>query len=447
MTPSPSRGGEFVPAAVVDPDDPVPSLDLGATPPGVPYGSPLATVELPLRDARVGSTELAAQVWKRTRSAIEEHVRAHRCLASEVLGGDAVLRGLRSDACSRRALSVKSAPFVTVVVPTAGRLDPIRPYIEKLTAMTYPRFEVVVDNRPGDPSTHRVVEELGRRDARVRYVAEPWPGSLMARNRGLREAASEIGAFTDDDIEVDTQWLLWMVEPFVADKRVDVVTGLVMPGQLNTPQHRWFEQSSGYGNGLLPRRFDTGPCRPDNRLLFAYRGAPFGSGASMAFRRAALLAIGGFDPALGVGSPAIAAEDIEALSRVLVDGGRLAHQPRALCRHHHYATDAALRRQASACAAGATAIFAKWLLRDPRLARQSLHEGMDLVHGWLLRRRHPIENAVEVSRLDSQMRVSEERRLLRHQLVGYALGQVFYLRSVAWARRRHLRDALPARTA
>ena len=269
----------------------------------------------------------------------------------------------------------------------------------------------------------------------------------MARNRGLLETTSEIVAFTDDDIEVDTHWLLWMVEPLVADRSVKVVTGLIMPARLDTPQQRWLDQFSPYSKGLLPRRFDTGPCRPDDRLLFPYWGPAFGSGASMAFRRAALIDIGGFDPALGVGSPALSGGDTEALSHILVRGGRLAYQPRALCWHHHNVTEAALRRQTFAYAVGATAIFTKWILRDPRLVRQALHEGTDLVRGQLFPRSGPVENTVEVSRLASQMRISRGHRLLRHQVAGYVLGPFLYVRSVAWARRKHLRDTLPARTA
>jgi GT2 family glycosyltransferase len=263
----------------------------------------------------------------------------------------------------------------------------------------------------------------------------------------VREATSEIVAFTDDDIEVDQQWLSWLVEPFIADDQVAVVTGLVQTKTLDTPAQRWFDQAIGFGKGLAPRVYDTGPNRPTDRLLFPYWGPAFGTGGSMAFRRAALVAIGGFDPALGTGSPALGGSDVEVFTHLILRGGRLAYEPRALCWHNHPASETALERHTFTYAVGTTAIFTKWLLRDPRLPGYAAREFARLARGMLTRRGRATGRTVEGSRLANQLRMSRERGLLKRQLVGYALGPVFYLRSVLWVRRRHLHDVLPARGA
>ncbi len=55
----------------------------------------------------------------------------------------------------------------------------------------------------------------------------------------------------------------------------------------------------------------------------------------MAFRREELQRIGGFDPALDVGTPTGGGGDLNAMFEVLHHGGILVYEPRAVVRHHH----------------------------------------------------------------------------------------------------------------
>jgi glycosyltransferase involved in cell wall biosynthesis len=311
--------------------------------------------------------------------------------------------------------------------------------------MSYPRFDVlIVDNAPDDPRTREIVEACSAADERVRYAAEPLPGSSVARNRGIRESSAEILAFTDDDVEVDPGWLSWMVEPFLQDDQVGVVTGLVMPARMDTPEQRWFEQFSGFGKGLEPRHFDTGPNFAPDRLLFPYWGAVFGSGNSMAFRRRVLLEIGGFDPALGAGSPAKAGADIESFSHAIIRGSRLAYEPRAVCWHDHRAHKAALRKQTFNYGVGCTAILTKWLLRDQKLRSMLLREGAGLANTAVVGKWRSRHVPHEISRLGLQLRMNRSRGTLRSQFGGFALGPFLYMRSLRWTRRLRLREVLPA---
>lgn len=436
-------------------DAPLGDMNLGCASSGERYGSllalvclhgdTLATIDLPLADGTIARAELADRVWREAGSQIQAHARAHGCLHADDVTRDALAHGLACTDCPQRVVDGGGAPFVTVIVPTAGRPGSIPACLASLTAMDYPRYEVlIVDNAPGDGRTREIVEAWAANDARVRYAAEPLPGSSVARNRGVRESTSALLAFTDDDVNVDPAWLSWMVEPFLADEQVGVVTGLVMPARMDTPEQRWFEQFSGFGKGLEPRRFDTGPNFTADRLLFPYWGAVFGSGNSMAFRRAVLLEIGGFDPALGAGSPAKAGADIESFSHAILRGHRLAYEPRAVCWHEHRADEAALRRQTFNYGVGCTAILTKWLLRDRRLLRLVAREAL----GLLLRRlasRGRVASAPELPRLNLQFAMSRSHGMLRSQLAGFALGPLLYARSLLWARRLRLRDVLTGR--
>jgi O-antigen biosynthesis protein len=443
----------FVPGAagMVALDAPLGDLDLGCAPSGERYGSllalvclhgdTLATIDLPLAGGTITGTELADRVWREAGAQIQAHARAHGCLQAGDVTRDALARGLASPACPRRVVDGGGAPFVTVIVPTAGRPERIPNCLASLTAMDYPRYEVlIVDNAFADGRTRDIVEAWAANDARVRYAAEPLPGSSVARNRGVRESTSALLAFTDDDVKVDPAWLSWMVEPFLADEQVGVVTGLVMPARMDTPEQRWFEQFSGFGKGLEPRRFDTGPNVAADRLLFPYWGAAFGSGNSMAFRRDVLLEIGGFDPALGAGSPAKAGADIESFSHAILRGRRLAYEPRAVCWHDHRAHEAALRRQTFNYGVGCTAILTKWLLRDHRLRRLVAREALGLPLRRLASRGRTAPP--EIARLNLQFAMNRSHGTLPRQLAGFALGPLLYARSLLWARRLRLRAVL-----
>lgn len=440
-------------AQAIDLDQPLRDLRFGQAPAGAMYGSllalirlhesPLAIVELPLEDGSISASELAEGIHRQASTAIEAHIDSHRCVPAGSLDEDGLLQGIPGESCRARVTDSVSAPFITVVVPTVGGSDRIARCIDSLTSLAYPDYEIlIVDNRPEDPATRRLIEERARQDRRIRYAAEPKPGSSMARNRGIPESSAEIVAFTDDDIEVDPQWLSWMAEHFVADEQVGVVTGLVMPMSLETSAQRWFEESSGFGKGLEARRFDLGPNRADDRLLYPFWGAAFGSGGSMAFRRSVLIGIDGFDPALGTGSPALAGADIESFSHAILQGSRLVYEPRAVCWHNHRATEAAVARQTFTYAVGFTAIMTKWILRERRLLPRIVRELARIAVGPLRGRANPGATPHELERLGKQLRMHRSRRSVARQFWGYALGPFLYARSALWVRRLGLRKAL-----
>jgi hypothetical protein len=87
----------------------------------------------------------------------------------------------------------------------------------------------------------------------------------------------------------------------------------------------------------------------------------------MAFRREALARIGGFDVAMGAGTPARASEDTLALTLVLLAGYRIAYEPAALVRHDHHAEPEDLRRQLHGYSVGLTAYYTALLRHRPEV--------------------------------------------------------------------------------
>jgi O-antigen biosynthesis protein len=230
---------------------------------------------------------------------------------------------------------------VTVAVCTRDRPDDLATCLDSLAQVEYDGLEIlVVDNAPSSEATRLLVETRG---GRMRYVREPRPGLDWARNRAIAEAGGDIIAFTDDDVAVDTGWVHALVAAFGTEETVAAVTGLVLPAELETDAQVLFERYRGFGRGFAPRRVTA-----ESAGLLAYRyGAvgAFGTGANMAFRRSLFGRIGGFDPALGAGTPTRGGDDLEIFFRVLKEGRALVYEPRAIVRHRHRRSLDGLRSQ------------------------------------------------------------------------------------------------------
>jgi len=80
-----------------------------------------------------------------------------------------------------------------------------------------------------------------------------------------------------------------------------------------------------------------------------------------AFRRETLARIGGFDVALGPGTPARAGEDLLALSMALLAGYNIVYEPAALMRHDHRRNLGDLLHQMEGYGTGLTAYYAALL--------------------------------------------------------------------------------------
>ncbi len=261
-------------------------------------------------------------------------------------------------------------PRATVVVPTmVSRRDQLLRCVRSLTELDYPDYEViVVDNRPAGAPPAQLPG--------VRVVRETRPGISAARNRGLQEATGEIVAFTDDDVEVDRRWLRALGERFAVEPEVAAVTGLVVPAELETPAQIFFEQSgSGLDRGYAPLRFQrAGRFEIKRRNLqdgterthSLYEMGELGLGSNMSFRTSLLRRAGGFDEALGTGTPAHGGEDLAILVELLEAGRPLAYEPGAIVHHTHRATLDDLKRQIHGYGVGFTAMLTAVALRHPR---------------------------------------------------------------------------------
>ncbi|MGE2835272.1 glycosyltransferase family 2 protein [Mycobacterium sp. SMC-4] len=257
-------------------------------------------------------------------------------------------------------------PPISVVVCTRDRPDQLTDALKSVLLLDYPDFEVVVvDNAARTAATADVVTQLG--DARVRRIAEPIPGLSVARNTGLRSARHDIVAFTDDDVVVDRGWLRGLAHGFDRDPQITCVSGLVPTGELRTAAQAYFDQRVSWAGSLEPRVYRMSDP-PEDQPLFPFQVGRFGTGANFAVRRKRVLELGGFDHALGAGTPAQGGEDLDMFFRVLTQGDALATEPSAIVWHRHRSDSDALLSQARGYGRGLGAWLTKVAL-DPQHRR------------------------------------------------------------------------------
>ncbi|WP_081633365.1 glycosyltransferase [Mycobacterium sp. 360MFTsu5.1] len=327
------------------------------------HGHPLGTVIL---DGAKGVAWQAhtAVVWESLHEQINAHLAADGlpCVATiEALGAQtsAVPRCLRD-----RADVLADPPAITVIVATRDRPDTLRTCLQTLLAVDYPTFEVlVVDNDPSSDATQTLI--AGEFAGRVRYVREDRRGLSWAHNRGLEETTTDIVAFADDDVIVDPGWLTAIAEGFASGEDVGCVTGLILPSELETPAQLNLEWHGGFSKGFARRTYDMRGNRPDDPL-FPFAIGRLGSGANMAFDTDVLRRLGGFDPAIGIGTTAKGGDDLASFFRVVVRH-QLVYQPAAVVWHRHPREMSALSQQAFRYGVGFGAYMTSAIVHEPRM--------------------------------------------------------------------------------
>jgi glycosyltransferase involved in cell wall biosynthesis len=390
---------------------------------------PVGRVDLLLdADGSLPAERLAAAIWQALGATIGKHLDSDGARTPAELPVD----GLPSGPC-RQEPAICDPPLVSIVIPTRNRSRHLVGCVDSLLRLDYPLVEIlIVDNAPATPATAELIEERYGHLGQVQYLREDRPGSSIARNTGLAAARGDIVAFTDDDAVADPAWLTGLVNGFTLAADVTCVTGPVLPAELETQAQVWFEQYGGFDRGYERRRYDLTEHRGSSPF-YPYVAGIFGSGNNMAFRTAKLRAMGGFDPALGAGSPVRAGADIEAFLRVVLSGETLVYEPAAIVRHHHRRDYAGLRRQVHDYGVGITAILTRYLLSDPACRRTLLTRaptGIAIMFGP-----RSVKNAKKDGTYPTDLFLQE--------LKGMMLGPFIYARSVS--RLAPLRQVKPGR--
>jgi len=228
-----------------------------------------------------------------------------------------------------------ATPRLSVVIPTLGRPILLKTLDSLIRAEGFDRLEILIAGRLPDDAVRAGVLERLRGHANIRHLDVSFPrgDSSNKKNAGWRAARAELVAFIDDDVVVASDWPAQIIAPFIAPA-VGLVSGpSLIPHDLPRLA-RWAGWTlASPAAGYVAKRYLAGDAAPRpvawSRLI----------GCNMAFRRAVLEKIGGFETAFWPG------EEMIAAFRATRGGARLVFNPGAALRHYPRATLRSFGRQ------------------------------------------------------------------------------------------------------
>ena len=222
----------------------------------------------------------------------------------------------------------------SVVVPTYNRCALLERVVDAILRQSLPpeRFELLVVDDGSTDGTAELGARLQERAANVRFLRSDHRGVAAARNLGIRAAAGDAVAFTDDDCLVPPDWLERLADGYA---RYPEVVGV--GGRITAPddvlrrsavarlEARVARQVYGAGDAEAVGGFDC----------------PAGGTNNMSYRHEALLGVGGFDEGF---PPFVWGEDADLKRRLAERGGRLLYIPLAVIHLRDYSLSSFLRQ-------------------------------------------------------------------------------------------------------
>ncbi len=340
------------------------------------HSQPLGLVDIDLLEAGTPAALVADAIWSQLGTSISEHLALDGQEPISFLAETGIVDCKEPQCRIPLESFLPNAPHISVVIPTRERPGRLRTCLSSIVASRYPPSQltiIVVDNAPSTTRTKRVVECFLQDGHPVRYAREDVSGGSSARNHGIRLVDSGLVAMTDDDVQVDQDWLAQIALTFSLRPDAACVSGLVVPTSLDTEAELLFEEYGGFTLGFSSRLYSLNRHRsPDP--LFPWTAGVFGTGNNFSFRTDAIKSIGAFDPALGNGTPTLGGEDSELLLRTILSGFTIAYEPRALVHHSHRTDYASLQRQIHSYGVGLSAYYLRTLTHRPSLALDFLRK-------------------------------------------------------------------------
>ncbi|TQE38080.1 glycosyltransferase [Streptomyces ipomoeae] len=199
---------------------------------------------------------------------------------------------------------------VSVVVPAYNEKECIANTLESLARSTHPIEIIVVDDGSTDGTSEiarAAAEQLGMYNVRV--IRQENAGKPAALNNGVRSASHDIVIMMDGDTVFEPDTVAKLVQPF-ADPSVGAVAGNAKVGNRNTVIGAWQHIEYVMGFNLDRRMYDLLRCMPTI------------PGAIGAFRRDAVLEVGGM-------SEETLAEDTDITIAMHRAGRRVVYQEHA----------------------------------------------------------------------------------------------------------------------
>jgi GT2 family glycosyltransferase len=207
---------------------------------------------------------------------------------------------------------------LSVVITTFNRPDLLKICLDSLREQTAApdAYEVIVVDNAGDQACASLVAAYP-----ARYIHEQRTGLSHARNRGLKEADSPWVLYFDDDTIIPPN----LIRDFLT--YLPKVPGAAFGGRFNhwylEPPPTWLIQQQGIG--AFPGHATTFGVLPVDEYLI---GCFFGVKVDT------ILALGGFDPELGMKGKEVGwADEVELQYRLREHGHQVFYAPELIIEH------------------------------------------------------------------------------------------------------------------
>src|SRR5437870_1827165 len=224
-------------------------------------------------------------------------------------------------------------PRVSVVVCAYNAERTMDQCLASLAVLNYPDYEVIVVNDGSRDGTLAIAESYDF----CRIINQSNYGLSVARNVGAEAAMGDIVAYTDSDCVADPDWLTYLVAKMEANN-------LAACGGPNFPPPE---------DTLVPAVVAVAPGGPTHVLL-SDEIAEHIAGCNMAFRREALMRLGGFDPIYRA-----AGDDVDICWRFQDAGYVIGYSPAAVVWHFRRNTVAAYCNQQRGYGKAEALVYAK----------------------------------------------------------------------------------------
>jgi glycosyltransferase involved in cell wall biosynthesis len=208
---------------------------------------------------------------------------------------------------------------ISLMICTRNRAAKLVRTLKRVSAMqSLLKWElIVVDNGSTDGTGAIVADYATACDHPLQMIFEQRPGVSNARNAGWHSARSGIIACIDDDCYPEGGYIDAVFECFSKDPKLGFVGGRIL---LHDPTDRRITIQES----LEPLSFSPHSFIPAGVI----------QGANVAYRRAAIMDVNGFDPWFGSGS-LYSGDELELVSRMLAAGWEGAYDPKPVVYHHH----------------------------------------------------------------------------------------------------------------
>lgn len=198
---------------------------------------------------------------------------------------------------------------ISAIICTYNRASYLSKAISSLLFQILPKeyYEIIIIDNSSTDNTKQIVGEFQSKYSNIRYFFEGVQGLSAARNRGIKEAKSELVAFLDDDAEATCEWLEEFIKAFDMFPNAGCAGGKIELIWPSGEKPEWLNSKYESFFGKL----DIG----DEIKIITYPETPYGG--NLCIKKEIVYLSGFFDEKLGrIKDSLLSGEEIEFIYRL-----------------------------------------------------------------------------------------------------------------------------------